>query len=76
MSEMTGAKGVFLFAGFTDVVMVKDTHSGVKQTIGGWLVQIEQFGRVNFAYRSFDNIFWTHQTKLDSFDLVNIIFRV
>ena len=70
VSKMTWTELVGLFAGGTDFTVLNDTETSIKDAIGNWLIALIGFISGHLYNRSFTNIVWVGNPKLNTDDCI------
>jgi hypothetical protein len=72
MAEMSRTRMIRLATGPAGLPIVKNTHTGIKETPNARLISIIGPRICNFHHRTTLNLFWAENAKLDSNDRLNI----
>ena len=75
MPEVSGTEGVLLVARLTNLVILDNTHTTVKQTTDDGLVSRISVGGYNLAYRLLFDGLRTHHRELNRLDRFDVILE-
>jgi hypothetical protein len=74
VAKVSWAKVVLLLASDTNLVVLDDTHAGVKESVSPWLGSIESVGPVDLGHRPGYDVLWAKDAKLDTSNWIDIVF--
>jgi hypothetical protein len=74
VAKVPGTKRVLLFARDANLVVLNDTHAGIKEAVCPRFRSIERIGPVDLCNRSCYDVLWTKHAKLNTPNWINVIF--